>query len=206
MCVITLTDIRSFHWFDRLLDAGRQAVKAAGPFMVTLGFFVVLPLVWQLPICFITAELTTTFQVRKRPLARFPFLCHDEKMRVHNIVRIMQYDVNSKGSCAALVVAVVAVLFVCVPYHTTWRPLSLCRPAFLALGRTTEGASRGSRRLSAPSGASSTPCGLWPRPSWTTPSIRSSSRTSSASPAWCGGSSCTGPSRRSPGRCTGVRR
>lgn len=32
--------------------------------MVTLGFFVILPLVWQLPICFVTAELTTTFQVR----------------------------------------------------------------------------------------------------------------------------------------------
>lgn len=36
--------------------------------MVTLGFFVILPLMWQLPICFITAELTTTFQVLKRPL------------------------------------------------------------------------------------------------------------------------------------------
>lgn len=34
--------------------------------MVTLGFFVVLPIVWQLPICFITAELATTFQVRFR--------------------------------------------------------------------------------------------------------------------------------------------
>lgn len=45
-----------------------QAVKAAGPFMVTLGFFVILPLVWQLPICFITAELTTTLQVRKYKL------------------------------------------------------------------------------------------------------------------------------------------
>lgn len=47
-----------------------QAVKAAGPFMVTLGFFVVLPIVWQLPICFITAELATTFQVRFAPLAK----------------------------------------------------------------------------------------------------------------------------------------
>lgn len=36
--------------------------------MVTLGFFVILPLVWQLPICFITAELTTTFQVRRLPI------------------------------------------------------------------------------------------------------------------------------------------
>lgn len=34
--------------------------------MVTIGFFVVLPLMWQLPICFITAELTTTFQVGVR--------------------------------------------------------------------------------------------------------------------------------------------
>lgn len=42
----------------------RQSVKAAGPFMVSLGFFVILPLMWQLPICLITAELTTTFQVR----------------------------------------------------------------------------------------------------------------------------------------------
>ncbi len=50
----------SFWWW--------QAVKAAGPFMVTLGFFVILPLVWQLPICFITAELTTTLQVRLSPL------------------------------------------------------------------------------------------------------------------------------------------
>lgn len=32
--------------------------------MVTLGFFVILPLFWQFPICLITAELTTTFQVR----------------------------------------------------------------------------------------------------------------------------------------------
>lgn len=31
--------------------------------MVSLGFFVILPVMWQLPICFITAELTTTFQV-----------------------------------------------------------------------------------------------------------------------------------------------
>lgn len=52
----------------------RQAVKAAGPFMVTLGFFVILPLVWQLPICFITAELTTTFQVIRLPSSR-AFLC-----------------------------------------------------------------------------------------------------------------------------------
>lgn len=40
--------------------------------MVTLGFFVVLPLVWQLPICFITAELTTTFQVSQH--SRFSFV------------------------------------------------------------------------------------------------------------------------------------
>ncbi|CAM9381740.1 unnamed protein product [Ectocarpus fasciculatus] len=46
-----------------------EAVKAAGPFMVTLGFFVILPLVWQLPICFITAELTTTFQDHRGSIA-----------------------------------------------------------------------------------------------------------------------------------------
>lgn len=60
--------------FSYFLGAGWQAVKAAGPFMVTLGFFVILPLVWQLPICFITAELTTTFQVRRLPTSLPPFV------------------------------------------------------------------------------------------------------------------------------------
>ncbi|CAM9566562.1 unnamed protein product, partial [Hapterophycus canaliculatus] len=46
-----------------------EAVKAAGPFMVTIGFFVILPLMWQLPICFITAELTTTFQDHRGSIA-----------------------------------------------------------------------------------------------------------------------------------------
>ena len=44
--------------------------------MVTLGFFVILPLVWQLPICFITAELTTTFQVRHAACTAVPFVCY----------------------------------------------------------------------------------------------------------------------------------
>lgn len=31
--------------------------------MVTLAFFIILPVMWQIPICLITAELTTTLQV-----------------------------------------------------------------------------------------------------------------------------------------------
>ncbi|CAM9862984.1 unnamed protein product [Pylaiella littoralis] len=46
-----------------------ESVKAAGPFMVSLGFFVILPLMWQLPICLITAELTTTFQDHRGSIA-----------------------------------------------------------------------------------------------------------------------------------------
>ncbi|CAM9299754.1 unnamed protein product [Choristocarpus tenellus] len=46
-----------------------QAIQAAGPFMVTLGFFVILPILWQIPICLVTAEMTTTFQDHRGSIA-----------------------------------------------------------------------------------------------------------------------------------------
>ncbi|CAM9560434.1 unnamed protein product, partial [Discosporangium mesarthrocarpum] len=45
------------------------AIKAAGPFYVSLGFFVLLPVFWQLPICLITAELATAYQDRRGSIA-----------------------------------------------------------------------------------------------------------------------------------------
>ncbi|CAM9581583.1 unnamed protein product [Chrysoparadoxa australica] len=59
---LSLAALTLMLYFSIGVPFGAEAIVAAsGPFGCAIGFFVVLPLLWQIPICMVTAEMAAAF-------------------------------------------------------------------------------------------------------------------------------------------------